>query len=168
MIKQITAAVLLAATSFAAFSADLPQFYVGGDVGSTKITAGDGVPSETSYGVYGGYNIDENFAIEAGYRRLGKWTGQGGSVDVKQASVSLLAFAPVANHFAVFGRLGYNRLSGNASIDSMGDFDLGHSNSALLGLGVSYEFSKHITGRVEFQRPDSGIHNINMGLAFNF
>lgn len=166
MIKQFTAAVLLAATSFTASAADLPKFYVGGDVGSTKITAEDGIPSETSYGVFAGYNINDNFAIEAGYRRLGKWTGPGGSVDVKQAALSVLAFAPVADHFAVYGRLGYNRLSGSTSVNDIGD--LGHENDALFGLGVSYEFSKQITGRVEFQRPASGMHNINIGVAFNF
>lgn len=166
MIKQITAAVLLAATSFAASAGDLPKFYVGGDVGSTKITAEDGIPSETSYGVFGGYNINDIFAIEAGYRRLGKWSGPNGSVDVKQAAVSVLAFAPVAEHFAVYGRLGYNRLSGSTTVDGFGD--LGHENDALFGAGVSYEFAKHITGRVEFQRPASGMHNINVGVAFNF
>lgn len=166
MIKQFTAAVLLAATSFAAYAGDLPKFYVGGDVGSTKITAEDGIPSETSYGIFGGYNINDIFAIEAGYRRLGKWSGPGGSVDVKQSAVSVLAFAPVVDHVAVFGRLGYNRISGSTTVSDFGD--LGHENHALFGFGVSYEFAKHVTGRVEYQKPLSGMHNINVGVAYNF
>lgn len=167
MIKQITAAVLLAASSFAACAADLPKFYVGGDVGSTKVTAEDGIPSETSYGVFAGYNINEFVAIEAGYRRLGKWTGPGGSVDVKQSAVSVLGFVPVVAHVAAYGRLGYNRISGNALLNDDNDVK-GHENDALFGLGVSYEFTKRITGRVEYQRPLSGAHNINIGVAFNF
>jgi hypothetical protein len=167
MIKQFTAAILLAATSFAASAAE-PKFYVGGDVGKFKITEDD-VPSATSYGIFAGYNINEIFAIEAGYHRLGKWSGNGADVKINQESLSVLAFLPVAEHVAAFGRVGYNRLDGKVNAEAVGYEDLsGHASRALFGIGVSYEFTKAINGRIEFQRPASQSHNINVGVAYSF
>jgi len=168
MIKQITAAVLLAATSFAASAASVPKFYVGGDVGSTKITVEDGIPSATSVGIFAGYNFNDFVAIEVGYRRLANWSDDFASAEVKQTAVSVLGYLPMVDHIAAYGRLGYNRNSVSFAVDNGGDFNLGHKNDYLLGLGVSYEFTKQITGRVELQRPTAHAHNVSAGVSFNF
>ena len=157
MIKQITAAVLLAATSFAASAAE--PYYIGADVGSSKF---DDSTSETSVGVFGGYKFNENFAIEAGYRRLGKWDIEGSDVRAKQLSISAVGSIPVANQVAVYGRLGYNRVE--AKWDDVKD----HENKALYGVGVSYAITKEVTARVEWQRPISDSRNISVGVAYQF
>ena len=155
MIKQITAATLLAVASFAASAAE-PSFYVGGDVGKTKIDDLDG--RKTSVGVFGGYTFDENFSVEAGFRRGGKW----GDVKANQYALSVIGSVPVADQVAVYGRLGYNRLETKEG----GEKD--HENKALYGIGVSYQFTKEISGRVEWQRPISGSNNISAGVAYHF
>jgi opacity protein-like surface antigen len=155
MIKQITAAVLLAATSFAASAAEPTNFYVGGDVGSSKA---DDLSSKTSVGIFGGYTFNENFAVEAGFRRLGKWD----DLKVNQLSLSVLGSVPVADQVAVYGRLGYNRL------ESKYDGGKEHENKGLYGIGVSYAITKEVSARVEWQRPISGSHNISVGVAYHF
>ena len=155
MIKQITAATLLAVASFAASAAE-PSFYVGGDVGKTKIDDLDG--RKTSVGVFGGYTFDENFSVEAGFRRGGKW----GDVKANQYALSVIGSVPVADQVAVYGRLGYNRLETKEG----GEKD--HENKALYGIGVSYQFTKEISGRVEWQRPSSEAQNISVGVAYHF
>ncbi|MGW8390869.1 porin family protein [Pseudoduganella sp. HUAS MS19] len=155
MIKQITAAALLAVTSFAASAAE-PQFYVGGDVGSTKVDDLDG--RKTSVGVFGGYKFDENFSVEAGFRRGGKWD----DLKVNQLALSVIGSVPVADQVAVYGRLGYNR------VEWKYDGDKEHDNKAMYGIGVSYQFAKEISGRVEWQRPTSDAQNISVGVAFHF
>jgi|APAra7269097289_1048552.scaffolds.fasta_scaffold20645_2 OmpA-OmpF porin, OOP family len=159
MIKQITAATLLAVASFAASAAE-PQFYVGGDVGSSKHEDLDG--RETSVGIFGGYKFDENFAIEAGYRNLGKWDILGYDLKTNQLALSVIGSVPVADQVAVYGRLGYNRVEAKIA----GEKD--HENKALYGVGVSYQFTKEISGRVEWQRPMSGSSNISAGVAYHF
>ncbi|SFG01761.1 OmpA-OmpF porin, OOP family [Duganella sp. CF458] len=158
MIKQITAAALLAVTSFAASAAE-PSFYVGGDVGSSKPKD---VNSETSYGVFGGYKFDENFAVEAGFRRLGNWEEDGIDDKVTQLSLSVLGSVPVADQVAVYGRLGYNR------VEEKFDGDKESKNKVLFGLGVSYQITKEISARVEWQRPVSHSRNISVGVAYHF
>lgn len=158
MIKQITAAVLLAATSFAASAAE-PSFYVGGDVGSSKP---QDASSKTSYGVFGGYTFNENFAVEAGFRRLGHWTEDGFDDKANQLAVSVLGSVPVADQVSVYGRLGYNRISEKIN----GESD--HTNKALFGVGVSYAITKEVSARIEWQRPVSHSHNISVGVAYHF
>ena len=113
---------------------------------------------KTSVGIFGGYKFDENFSVEAGFRRLGKWD----DLKVNQLSLSVIGSVPVADKVAVYGRLGYNRL------EQKWDGGKDHDNKALYGIGVSYEFTKEITGRVEWQRPISGAHNISAGVAYHF
>jgi OOP family OmpA-OmpF porin len=149
MIKKITVAALLAATSFAA-SAAQGNFYAGADIGSSKFK---GYSSDTSVGVFGGYNFNQNVAVELGYRDLGDFGGS-----VKQTAVSVIGSVPVANKVAVYGRLGFNRLSGDGE----------HVNRGLFGAGVSYEFTKQFTGRVELQRQYNNAHNLSVGVAYNF
>jgi len=149
MIKKFTAAILLAATSFAA-SAAQGNFYIGGDIGSTKFKH---YSSDTSVGVFGGYNFNQNVAVELGYRDLGDFGGS-----IKQTSISVLGSMPVANRVAIYGRLGFNTLSGSGDDVTRG----------LFGAGVSYEFTKQVTGRVELQRPYNNAHNLSVGVAYNF
>ena len=159
MIKQITAATLLAVASFAASAAE-PSFYVGGDVGSSKPEDLDG--RKASYGIFAGYQFDENFAIEAGYRNLGKWDILGVDLKTNQLALSVIGSVPVADQVAVYGRVGYNRVEAKA----LGEKE--HENKALFGVGVSYQFTKEISGRVEWQRPISGSNNISAGVAYHF
>lgn len=155
MIKQITAATLLAVASFAASAAE-PQFYVGGDVGSSKSDDLDG--RKTSVGIFGGYTFNENFAVEAGFRRLGKWD----DVKVNQFALSAIGSVPVADQVAIYGRLGYNR------VEAKFDGEKDTQNKALYGVGVSYAITKEVSARVEWQRPVSGAHNISVGVAYHF
>ncbi len=162
MIKQITAAALLAATSFAASAAE-PRFYVGADIDTTKSHFIEDLDRETGYGAFAGFKINDKFDVEVGYRQVGKFNVfQKNDLKVNQLAVSVLGYAPVAEKTAVFGRLGYNRLEfkGNAGSEN--------KNRALVGIGLSYEFIKQITGRVEIQRTGFSSTTVNAGVAYNF
>jgi hypothetical protein len=159
MIKQITAAILMAAASFAAAAAEPTPFYVGADLGRTKV---DHFDNDTSFGVFGGYKFTPNVAVEAGYRKLGEFGAYGVKTDVDQLSISVLASAPVANNVSVYGRLGYNRLE--AKVGGYKE----HDNKGLFGVGVSYSFTKEVSARIEWQRPSSDAQNLSVGVAYSF
>jgi opacity protein-like surface antigen len=163
MFKKIAIAASLAILSSAAMAADQPYFYAGGDLGSTKV---EGADRETSFGGFAGYQFNENFALEAGIRRLGK--AEFGSADIKvnQYSLSGVGTIPLSNGFSVFGRLGYNRVDVKASAFGVSDSD--HDDEVLYGVGVGYKFSETISGRVEVQKPHSDITNVSVGVAFRF
>ena len=159
MIKQITAAIVMAATSFAAAAAEPTPFYIGADAGVTKV---DHFDNENSFGIFAGYKFTPNVAIEANYRKLGEFGAYGYNADVSQAAISVLASAPVANNVSVYGRLGYNRLE--AEVRGYKD----HDNKGLFGVGVSYSFTKEVSARIEWQRPSSDSQNLSVGVAYSF
>lgn len=163
MFKKIAIAASLAILSSAAMAADQPYFYAGGDLGSTKL---EGADRETSFGGFAGYQFNQNFALEAGIRRLGEADFSGVNVKANQYSLSGVGTIPLSNGFSVFGRLGYNRVNLKASGFGMSDSD--HDDEVLYGAGVGYKFSDTITGRLEVQKPHSDITNVSVGVAFRF
>jgi hypothetical protein len=164
MFKKIFAAAALATLASSAFAAMPNSYYAGVDGGSTKID--DFGDNKGSYGAFLGYNFHQNFAAEISARRLGSWTVQGVDVDANQYAASIIGTLPLQNNFNVFGRLGYNKVEAKASFqgNSAKDDDSG----VLYGVGVGYNFTPTISGRIEFQKPTSDSQNWSAGVAFAF
>ena len=164
MFKKFIAAAALATLASSAFAATPNTFYAGVDGGSTKID--DFGDDKGSYGAFLGYNFHENFAAEIGARRLGSWDIGPVGVDANQYSASIIGTLPLQNNFNVFGRLGYNKVEAKAEYQGFSaDAD---DSGVLYGVGVGYQFTPTISGRVEFQKPSSDSRNISAGIAFAF
>jgi hypothetical protein len=165
--NKIALAASLALLSSAAFAADAPYFYAGGDIGTTK---GDGDPDrETGYGAFAGYQINPTFAVEAGFRRLvdtdSSFDGNNYQVTADQVALSALGSIPVCENTRLYARLGFNRVTSKARGDINGSFS---DNRVLLGAGVSYSFSPTIAARLELQRPVKDVLNLSAGVSFRF
>ncbi|TFW30415.1 hypothetical protein E4L96_00085 [Massilia arenosa] len=164
----LIAALALFATAASAADTILPGFYAGADLG--RSTADDYDGHETSYGGFLGYQINQNFAAELGYRRLADTTVRfaGYNVDAKvdQTAISVLGIVPLQKNFSVYGRLGYNHLKAKASLAGYSASD--SDNKVLYGVGVTYAFTPAIVGRAEVQRPSSDSTNLSVGVAFTF
>jgi OOP family OmpA-OmpF porin len=164
MFKKIAAAAVLATLAASSFAAT-PGIYAGVDVGSTKIDDSD-FGRESSFGAFVGYDLNPNIAIEAGYRRLGAWKMQGASVDLDQAALSVIGKVPLNNQFNIYARLGYNRLDASAHISNVSASE--STSKVLYGLGLGYNFSSNIAGRLEVQKPSSDSTNVSVGLVYSF
>ena len=162
MFKKIVIASALALIASASFAQTAPSVYAGVDVGTSKGDGDNYGDRETSAGGFVGYNFNENFAIEAGYRSLYDKDG----AKVRQAAFSGLAIMPLSNGFNVYGRLGYNRLSGEVEVGNVTYKD--HESKVLYGAGVGYAFTPTISGRVELQKPNSDFTNLSVGVSFKF
>ena len=167
MFKKIAVAAALAVVASSSFAAGNPSFYVGGDVGSTKL---DGLSDrQNSYGAYVGYEFVPNFAVEVGARRLADFdvrvstTNVGVKVD--QTAISLIGALPLGSGFNVFGRLGYNKLSATASANYTATDS---TSGALYGVGVGYSFTPTVSARAEIQKPSSDSSNFSVGVSFKF
>ncbi|SFD24991.1 outer membrane beta-barrel protein [Massilia yuzhufengensis] len=167
MFKKIAAVTTLILASSAAVAAQPGTVYAGADVGKTKI---DGFNRDTSVGAFVGYNFHQNFAIEAGYRRLADYEFRmgGSSVDVSadQLALSVIGSMPVGESFSVYGRLGANRLEAKSRF--MGASIKDSTTKALYGVGVSYAFTPAVSARLEVQKPSSDSTNLSAGVAFQF
>ena len=117
----------------------------------------------TVWKLFGGYQFNENFAVEGAYHDLGRFNGTTsvvappsvtpGKWDVSAASVALVGTYPLPHRFAVFGKAGLaaTRLTVDDPVPG------GYSPSAnrvqpLLGLGVKFDFTKTFGARGEWER----------------
>jgi OOP family OmpA-OmpF porin len=164
MFKKIAAAAALALVATSAFAAEPTAFYGGVDVGSTKVDGLDG--SKASFGGFLGYGFNQNFAVEVGYRQLGKWDVMGADLKAKQTHLSVIGAWPLNQQLDVYGRLGYNQLR---AVASYGGYSYGDDTTgALYGVGLNYSFTPAISGRIEVQKPSSDSTNLSVGVAFKF
>ena len=145
-------------------AADQPHFYAGGDIGNTDFRYGG---EETSYGAFGGYQINQNFALEASYHRLASNSDFGYDNKFDQIAVSAVATVPLSNGFNVFGRLGYSHLRSKANYGN-GETAKYSDNKPLYGLGVGYAFTPAIMGRLEVQKIERDVTNIGVSVGFHF
>ena len=175
MFKKIVAAAALAIVASTAAAADGPGFYIGADVGSTEVDIDnfgdfDFDDSDSGYGVFAGYQVNQTFAIEATYRRLSDidvgFTGGSANLKSEQLGLSAIAGLPLTTNLSLYGRLGYNRIDLKASgpLGTREDDESG----VLYGVGLGYAFSPAVSARIEVQRPASDLTNISAGLSFKF
>jgi len=166
MFKKATIVLALAAAAISAQAQTAKTFYVGGDLGNTQVD--DTLPNldKLSYGVFGGYKFNDNFAAEVGYRHLLKASVYGIDLNGTQTAVSVLGMIPVTKEFQVFGRLGYNKLTASASAG--GRTYSADTNGALYGVGVNYQFNDKIGARIEYQRVASDTKNLSVGVHYSF
>jgi len=108
---------------------------------------------DTAYKLYGGYRLNENFGLEAGYARLGSFSEQAtlatGAVTQEGKASSFYA-AATARHalneqFSLQGRLGVarNKVSGTNLLPA-GDSLQGSKTSLMWGVGAEYKLAKNL------------------------
>lgn len=175
--KKMMAVAMAAALAAPAFAGD---FYVGADLGRSSIKGGsdyvNGVKvsvadgNGTAVNLYGGYKLNETVSFEAGYRTLGSVTASalGANVDVKANAlqISAVAFLPVSSDFSVFGRVGVNRVSLEASYKGVSNTD--HTTKALVGFGGRYAINKEVGLRAEYQKQAADVSSLTVGVDYQF
>ena len=113
MFKKLVVAAALAALASSAFAADAKGFYGGLDVGMNKVDNLDG--SKIGLGTFLGYSFNQYVALELGYRQLGEWHVNGGTVKLSETHVSVVGSYPLNSQFDIYGRLGHDNPHGRHS-----------------------------------------------------
>ncbi len=145
--------IIAAATALsgAAFAAE-PGFYIGADIGASEQSidsASQNATHPSVGGIYGGYNFDKYFGIEANYYNLGKAKIDGFSESKTRAGgVDLVGRYPVTDKFDLYGKFGVAYV--DREIDFAGGGDASDSGVAgKFGLGAEYKVAKNIGVRAE-------------------
>jgi len=121
------------------------------DSPSVPVTGKDG--RDTAYKLYGGYRLNENFGLEAGYARLGSFSEQAtlasGAV-TQQGKASSFYIAgtgryALSEQFALQGRLGLarNKVSGSNLLPAADSLQ-GRKTSLMWGVGAEYKLAKNL------------------------
>ena len=205
----LAVASLAAVCSMSAMAQGAPGWYVGGNLGGTRAdfnnetvnrdlaSKGFIVNSTTTDNrsnggkLFGGYQLTPNFAVEAGYFDLGRFSygsnttplgSFNGSTRVNGLNLDLVGTAPVSDRFSVFGRVGAAYAQNRGSFASTGFVPLNLSNprrndtNLKVGLGVQYAITEALSVRAEIERyrisdPIRNRANIDMaslGLVYYF
>lgn len=159
--------------------------------GSTSVTIDDD-DNDTAYKLFGGYQYNENFAIEGGYFNLGKFGytattipagTETGEAKVSGLNLDLVAMFPFSENLSGFGRFGLSYTQTKDTFSNTGsvpapananpsDDSLNHK----FGAGLQYDFSDAFGMRAEIERyrindavgNDGDVDLISVGLVYRF
>lgn len=166
-IKLALIAASLLAAQQAATAAEWPDnaVYVGIGAGQSKLKGDvadfvNNVPGtsfddkDTTGKVFIGKQFNRNFAVEATYGYLGKFTADNGfygaTAQGRSVGLDAVLTVPVTQRFGILGRAGVARTRVDGSI--AGFEDRGYSTDPKYGLGLQYKFSDKVAIRGEFER----------------
>lgn len=153
---------------------------VGLDVTDVTSTIDD---SDTGFGAGGGYQYNDNFALEIAYVDLGTAAYRFSAtvtdgVDVADADVELastadgpvfsaLGILPMGERFYVFGRVGFSLMNANGTaritLDGITDraSQSSQKSDPVFGVGAEYSIGKHFAIRLTWDRyMDVGTQNV--------
>lgn len=175
-VKKIAAVAILVLLSCQAANAKDEGFYIGGSLGLTTVQQNGTDPelgyfdiddSDYGYKVFGGYQFSPVFAVEGGYRDLGKPSSGSASTDLQGIDVFGLAGFPLGP-VRIFGKLGGiywdadTRIEGEPAGGKDG-FDFG------AGAGVDFELgSLGLRGEIEYFDVLSDTWMYSIGATFTF
>ena len=187
----IALAVIGTVSSFGAIAQDeTTGAYIGGNVGRTRADfnndsinrtlTGQGLTvrstnednSGTGYKLFGGYQLNRNFAVEGGYFDLGKSSytvnatrnidGVAGSFNgetrVRGLNLDLVGMLPLSDRFSILGRVGAAYAQSRANFNSTGSVPANASNNRRndtnlkVGLGMQYAITEALAVRAELER----------------
>jgi OOP family OmpA-OmpF porin len=174
-----TAAFVLCGLISATQASAQGQFYLGASGGRSDLSERIAAPFITSGAVdyksvggkiFVGYQFNEYFGLDVAYVDLGKVRYNGdfsgspvtnGKVEVTGVNYSLVGTLPVSPAWAIFVKAGMFAADVKASDTTGGvPFSQTISNSSdSVGLGVSYNITKNISARAEWERLKIDINN---------
>ncbi|HJR58232.1 MAG TPA: outer membrane beta-barrel protein [Vicinamibacterales bacterium] len=130
--------------------------------------------SDTGFGLAGGYQVNDHFALEFSYVDLGSVDYQAtstltdgtntGVAETRLESsangpiVSALGILPIGERFSVFGRVGFSLLNaeGSARITLDGDSQRisqsSQKSDPVFGIGAEFSMTRHFTLRLAWDR----------------
>lgn len=155
---------------------------------TTSITDDD---RDSGYKIFGGYQMNRHFAIEAGYFDLGRFgfnaTTQPlgsltGEIKLRGANLDLVGIVPLTEKFSAFGRIGVARAEARDTFTGSGLVRVLNPNpsktdtNGKYGLGLQYAFTESfgLRAEVERYRIDDAVGNkgdidlASLGLVYRF
>ncbi|EMD77074.1 OmpA-like transmembrane region [Vibrio diabolicus E0666] len=162
----------LLATSVLFSASTIAGGYVGGSVGMSD--GSDGYDSDTSFAFTAGYEINQNFAVEASYVDLGEmsddiapvWT-----IGADGFNFSAVGKVPVSQSVELFGKAGLFVWDATLEEEGYGELASESGTDFSFGFGVSAEVMQNLNLVAEFQQfkiDDGDVNNYSIGAQYKF
>ena len=145
------------------------QPYVGVKVGQFDLDV-DGADKPTAYGVYGGYNFDPNFGIEAEYVGSDDADYRGGDIDAKTyGAYGTYRYAFPNTGLYAKGKLGVARTEVEASGTTLGLYNGTDKDTSLAGgVGLGYSVNPDFSVEAEYDKLGSDADLMTIGAHLKF
>jgi OmpA-OmpF porin, OOP family len=166
-------AVALVAGSLSAIASPESGIYAGASLGTQKypdtVNGISGNESATSGKLFAGYQVNPNFAIEAGLVKFGKVSNNSGQIDAHSQFLDAVGILPLDDKWSLLGRLGVAHVQVNTSQGDDG------GNGLKAGLGVQYALANNMAIRGEWERyqlktfsdtPDTNQYTVGLTVGF--
>jgi OOP family OmpA-OmpF porin len=137
-------------------------------LGSGLVTTSiDDDDRDRGFKLFGGYQVNKYFAVEAGYFDLGQFgfvantvpTGSlSGDIKIKGLNLDAVGTLPITEKFSAFGRLGVayahtdGSFVGTGAVNVLNPSPSARDTNLKVGLGVQYAFTEALSLRAEIER----------------
>jgi OOP family OmpA-OmpF porin len=173
MNKLLCTTISLAAALAAAPAQAADDFYAGfglSNAGKLSLSTSAGrtqnINKPRPFSLYGGYKLNDNFAVEAGYSDFGTFKfGSGAELDLSALYVAGKGSVNVSDSFTLFAKAGVARIA----VDKSGPGYYGDDFAKvrpMLGIGAGYRLSERATVELELVKY-SKINNATTNLKVN-
>lgn len=158
MSKTLAASVLalaLGTLSMSAQAAETSGFYVGAGVGQSMVDESFIDDEDVGYQVFGGYQFNPYFGVEAAYTDFGKinFIGNIGRFEADTWSFVAVGTLPVTDRFAGYVKAGLQRWNAEISAPQfVSPTDPRRGTDPTYGLGLQFRFNDTVALRVEYSR----------------
>ena len=147
------------------------QPYVGVKVGQFDLDV-DGADKPTAYGVYGGYNFDPNFGIEAEYVGSDDADYYNGDIDAKSyGAYGTYRYQLPNTGLYAKGKLGVakTKVEGNFLAKDLERKTLSNSDTSLAGgVGLGYSVNPNFSVEAEYDKLGSDADLMTVGAQLKF
>lgn len=133
-----------------------------GDAGALGLTACD--DSDTGWKIFGGYDLTENFALEAAWADFGEMTasapGVTGGIEGEGFVMDVKGTLPVADQFGVFGKVGFIMwdAEGRGALSGLDD----DGTDFAYGVGAQYMLNEQFGIVGEWERFDFDSDDVDL------
>ena len=148
IVALIAGAAAMSAAQAQNFTDTQPRAYVGGSVVSAKNSQLD--DHKAGGKIYGGYQVNQTWAAEAGYTDFGDHDTAGGTSKGNGTYVAAKATMPINERLSAFGKVGvqHSERKFDSNALHLKDTDTG----AYGGLGMQYKLNQQVALTAEYER----------------
>ena len=134
-------------------------------VGQSMIDEGPVDEDDTAYQVFGGYQFNRWFGLEAGYADLGELEPDAAGRSLEASSVYFTAVGtlPFTGKFSGYAKAGFQRWDLDTSIPGLAGTGDDSGTDPTYGLGLQYRFTDAFALRGEYSRFE--IEDVDVDLA---
>lgn len=122
--------------------------------------------SATSYGLNLGYQVNQYFAAEVGYRDFGDFSARHGKLEGNSWDLALVGKYPITKSFAATAKLGVARTEAKF----LGEKE--NHTTPVYGVGVEYAINNNTALTANWDRyqkfADTKLDNVTVGLKYQF